>query len=35
MATLLPAALTYAEREGAISGKALLTAVAVGVDVSG
>jgi aconitate decarboxylase len=35
MATLLPAALAYAEREGAISGKALLTAVAVGVDVSG
>ncbi|HLY89039.1 MAG TPA: MmgE/PrpD family protein [Acetobacteraceae bacterium] len=35
MATLLPAALAYAEREGGISGKALLTSVAVGVDVSG
>ena len=35
MATLLPAALAYAEREGGISGQALLTAVAVGVDVSG
>ncbi len=35
MATLLPAALAYAEREGGISGKQLLAAVAVGVDVSG
>jgi aconitate decarboxylase len=35
MATLLPAALAYAEREGGISGKDLLAAVAVGVDVSG
>ncbi len=35
MATLLPAALAYAEREGGISGQALLTAVSVGVDVSG
>jgi len=34
MATLLPAALAYAEREGGISGKQLLAAVAVGVDVS-
>ncbi len=35
MATLLPAALAYAEREGGISGKDLLAAVVVGVDVSG
>jgi aconitate decarboxylase len=34
MATLLPAALAYAERQGGISGSALLAAVAVGVDVS-
>ena len=34
MATLLPAALAYAEREGGVSGADLLTAVAVGVDVS-
>jgi aconitate decarboxylase len=34
MATLLPAALGYAEREGGISGRDLITAVAVGVDVS-
>jgi len=35
MATLLPAALAYAERTGGTSGKALLTAVTVGVDVAG
>ncbi len=35
MATLLPAALAYAEREGGISGEDLLAAVAEGVDVSG
>jgi aconitate decarboxylase len=35
MATLLPAALAYAERTGGVSGKALLTAVTVGVDVAG
>lgn len=35
MATLLPAALAYAEREGGISGMQLLAAVTVGVDVSG
>jgi 2-methylcitrate dehydratase PrpD len=35
MATLLPAALAYAERQGGTTGKSLLTAVAVGVDVSG
>ena len=34
MATLLPAALAQAERQGGISGKALLTAITVGVDVS-
>jgi hypothetical protein len=34
LATLLPAALAYAERKGGISGQDLLTAVAVGVDVS-
>ena len=34
MATLLPAALAYAERAGGISGQDLITAVAVGVDVS-
>ena len=35
MATLLPAALAYAEREGGISGKDLLAAVAVGVHCFG
>ncbi len=35
MATLLPAALAYAERTGGVCGKALLTAVTVGVDVAG
>lgn len=34
MATLLPAALAFAERQGGISGRELLAAVAVGVDVS-
>ncbi|MCQ4159191.1 MmgE/PrpD family protein [Roseomonas sp. GC11] len=34
MATLLPAALAFAERQGGISGRALLTACAVGVNVS-
>ena len=34
MATLLPAALAYADRAGGVSGTDLLTAVAVGVDVS-
>lgn len=34
MATLLPAALAVAERQGGISGAELLTAVAVGVDVA-
>ncbi|MCW6512560.1 MmgE/PrpD family protein [Lichenifustis flavocetrariae] len=34
MATLLPAALAYAERAGGISGRELLVAVATGVDVS-
>jgi 2-methylcitrate dehydratase PrpD len=34
LATLLPAALAYAEREGGISGAELLVAVATGVDVS-
>ena len=34
MATLLPAALGWAERHGGVSGEALLMAVAVGVDVS-
>ena len=35
MATLLPAALAFAEREGGVGGADLLVAVAVGVDVSG
>ncbi len=34
MATLLPAAMAFAEREGGVSGKELLVAVATGVDVS-
>jgi 2-methylcitrate dehydratase PrpD len=34
MATLLPAALAYAERKGGISGRELIVAVAVGVDVA-
>lgn len=34
MATLLPAAIAFAEREGGVNGRALLTAVAVGVDVA-
>jgi 2-methylcitrate dehydratase PrpD len=34
MATLLPAALAFAERKGGISGRDLLVAVATGVDVS-
>jgi 2-methylcitrate dehydratase PrpD len=34
MATLLPAALAYAERAGGVSGRELLVAVATGVDVS-
>lgn len=34
MATLLPAALAFAERSGGVSGDDLLAAVAVGVDVS-
>ena len=34
MATLLPAALAYADRTGGVSGQDLITAVAVGVDVS-
>ncbi len=34
MATLLPAALAYAERAGGISGRELIVAVAVGVDVA-
>lgn len=34
MATLLPGAFAYAERKGSISGRALLAAVAVGVDVA-
>jgi len=34
MATLLPAAIAYAERKGGISGRELLVAVAVGVDVA-
>lgn len=34
MATTLPAVIGYAERSGGISGKDLLTAVAVGVDVA-
>ena len=35
MATLLPAALAVAERRGRVSGRDLITAVAVGVDVAG
>jgi 2-methylcitrate dehydratase PrpD len=34
LATLLPAVMAFAEREGGVSGRDLLTAVAVGVDVS-
>lgn len=34
MATLLPAALAWAEREGGVTGRAFLTALAVGVDVA-
>jgi 2-methylcitrate dehydratase PrpD len=34
MATTLPAALAYAERAGGVSGKDLLVAAAVGVDIS-
>ena len=34
MATLLPAAIAYAERKGGISGRELIVAVAVGVDVA-
>lgn len=34
MATLLPAALAFADREGGVTGRELLTAVAVGIDVS-
>ena len=34
MATLLPASLAYAERQGGVSGRDLLAAVALGVDVS-
>ena len=34
LATALPAALGYAERQGGVSGRDLLTAVAVGVDIS-
>lgn len=34
MATLLPAAIGYAERKGGISGRELLVAVAVGIDVA-
>lgn len=34
MATLLPAAMAFAERRSGVSGRDLLTAVAVGVDVS-
>ena len=34
MATLLPAALAVAERRGGVSGRELITAVAVGADVS-
>lgn len=35
MATLLPAALAVAEQRGGVSGRDLITAVAVGVDVAG
>ena len=34
MATLLPGALAYAERKGGVSGRDLIVAVAVGVDVA-
>jgi 2-methylcitrate dehydratase PrpD len=34
MASVLPAALAYAERQGGVSGRAFLVAVATGVDVS-
>jgi len=34
MATLLPAAMAYAERAGGISGRELIAAVALGIDVS-
>jgi aconitate decarboxylase len=34
MATLLPAAIAYAEREGGICGRDLIVAVAVGIDVA-
>jgi 2-methylcitrate dehydratase PrpD len=34
LATTLPAAIAYAERQGGISGRDLITAVAVGVDVA-
>jgi 2-methylcitrate dehydratase PrpD len=34
LAALLPAAMAYAEREGGVSGRELLVAVATGVDVS-
>jgi aconitate decarboxylase len=34
MATLLPAALAWAERAGGVTGRAFLTALAVGVDVA-
>ncbi|MGH7043172.1 MAG: MmgE/PrpD family protein, partial [Acetobacteraceae bacterium] len=34
MATLLPAALAWAEREGGVTGRALIAAVAVGIDVA-
>ena len=34
MATVLPAALAYAERMGGVTGRELITAVAVGIDVA-
>jgi 2-methylcitrate dehydratase PrpD len=34
MATLLPAAIAYAERAGGVSGRALIAAVVVGIDVA-
>ncbi|MGJ4998789.1 MmgE/PrpD family protein [Bradyrhizobium sp. HKCCYLS3077] len=34
MATLLPAALAYADRRGGVSGRELIAAVAVGIDVA-
>jgi aconitate decarboxylase len=34
MATLLPAAIAYAERVGSISGRELITSVVVGIDVA-